>query len=128
VHDNGIHEFVIHEISRPAVDEFIAAMQQMALSRPGVGFPVLVDSRVGILPLSYLLRQARELVEKTPHPQNNSRLVLILNPNVLMNTIELFMRIMPATKIRFFPPEKYAEAVAWLLAGPSASGAAGNTA
>jgi hypothetical protein len=118
--DNGVHEFVMHESSRAAVDEFIAAIAQMAQSLPpGRSSPSLIDTRVGLQPLHYSFTRMMKLVQQYPAPDNASRVAMIVQPHVLLQSVATFMRLFPWTRTRFFTPDHYAEALAWLVAGPS---------
>jgi hypothetical protein len=112
---NGIHEFVMTEASRAAVDEFVAALEEMAqFLPPGKTAPILMDSTIGMQPTSYIISQTLQMIRKYPPPQENQRMAIILRPSFLLNTIAVMLRIFPFLNVRFFKPEERDEAVQWL--------------
>lgn len=114
--DNGIHEFIMAEASRPAVDEFIDALDEMAQSLlPGKTAPILIDSSVGIQPLRYIFARTLTLLRGHSTPVETARMAMVLRPNVLINTIQVMMRIFPFINLRFFQPDEREQAIAWLL-------------
>lgn len=118
--DSGIHEFVMTGASRAAVDEFVAALEEMAnFMPPGKTAPILLDSSVGMQPTSYIFSRTLMMIRKYPPSQESSRIAIIFKPSVLMNTIEVMMRIFPRLQVRFFKPEEREAALIWLSEPPT---------
>jgi hypothetical protein len=104
------------EASRAAVDDLIVALTQMAAGLPPRTVePILFDSRVGVQPLKYLFEQLRGWIRQYPATTASGKIAFILPSTVLLNTIEVLMRIFPRLRVRFFSPREREAALAWLL-------------
>lgn len=115
---NGVHEFIMQESSRAAVDDFIDALEEMVtLIPPGTAAPMLLNSVVGIQPISYIFGRVRDLTRKYPPPPpgQRSKIAMMFKPNILIDTIDMMMRSFPNVKVRFFKPDEREAALAWLI-------------
>lgn len=114
--DNGVHEFVMTESSRAAVDALIVAMEQMAATVPfGAAVPLLMDTSVGLQPLGYIFPRLRDFVKKYPRPEKQSKLALIFSSSALLSATDVMMRsFFPTLRVRFYRPEERDAALKWL--------------
>ncbi|MCU0512547.1 MAG: STAS/SEC14 domain-containing protein [Anaerolineae bacterium] len=114
--ENGVHEFVMTEISREGVDEFIAALESMAASLPpGSIAPVLFDSRVGRQPVNYMMNRLRPFMKQHRSAGKSGKMAMIYAPSAMINTVDALLRlVVPNLRVRFFKPEERDAALAWL--------------
>jgi hypothetical protein len=114
--DNGIHEFVMLETSRGAVDDFIdSAREMMEAAGDSVPTPTLFDTQVGIQPINYIFTEIRNLMKEHPTTEQG-KLAMIMRPNALLTAIKALMNMFPKMKVKFFGPEERDDAITWLLA------------
>ena len=117
---NDIHELVLKEASRAAVDEFITHMHGVYRGK-GPTDPtlcILIDgSQSGMPPIGYILPRTGEmLAQYTNRPK--ARTAFILDNSLLLSVIDMFIRLQQrADKVRYFPSSQREAAVAWLLRG-----------
>jgi hypothetical protein len=115
--EGNIQEFVLTEVSRRAVDELFDLTErnlQEALSRndsSALTHPVLIDSHVGIQPLSYALVRLRVVMNKFPESRQG-RIAIILPASPLIRNISMLMR--PIAPMRVYTPQEREQAIAWL--------------
>lgn len=113
----NIHEFVMTEASRAAVDDLIATLDEInAAAVPGEVWYNLMDSSVGVQPIAYIFGQTRDLMKRYPQ-QLNTRFALILPPGPLVKGVEIMLQAFPGVQTRIFPSDKRDAAIAWLCEG-----------
>lgn len=113
--DNGIHEFVLLEFSRAGVDDFVSAVEAMNTALPPeIPRPLLVDSRGGVQPLSYLFARLRS-IPQGEGAHGRSRLALLIETGMMVTIISGMVRIFPRLNVRFFQPDQRQAALDWLV-------------
>lgn len=115
VMDNGVVEFVMQESSRAAVDDLMSLMEELTRLPMMQQTPAtLLDSRVGIQPLNYIMSRMSQFAKAHPS-QQSGRLAMILPPNPLVSAINAMTRgLFPRIGVRIFTPNQYDEAIQWL--------------
>jgi hypothetical protein len=111
------HEFVFHKPSRQVVDEWLAQLEILRAARqPGDPFLMLVDSTVGIVPLTYAFQRGRSFADRFPQRQS-SRIALLID-NTFISIVNSFIQMLRSSTetVRLFRPDQREEAIAWLLA------------
>ncbi|MDX1995257.1 MAG: STAS/SEC14 domain-containing protein [bacterium] len=111
------HEFVFHKPSRQVVDEWLAQLEILRAARqPGEPFLMLVDSTVGIVPLTYAFQRGRSFADRFPQRQS-SRIALLID-NTFISIVNSFIQMLRSSTeiVRLFRPDQREEAIAWLLA------------
>ena len=115
--DGNIHEFILTEATRLAVDElFDTAEQVMADAYAKQDTSVitgcfLLDSRVGILPLNYAFARAKLMTQKFP-ANASSRTACLFPASSLTKTVGFFLR--SVAPVRIYGPDERDKALAWL--------------
>ncbi len=123
--NDGIYEFVFAQTGREAIDAWAAQLETLQLAGNWYGkgqVRVLLDVRDVELPVRYLFeclsdynRAYHNLIP--PHV----RLAYVHKPaTIILDIYRMFAELMstPCTA-EFFPAERYAEAVKWLLVAES---------
>ncbi len=116
--ENGIHEFIMTESSRAAVDDFIKALEHIAktASPDDVSIPSLMDSSVGVQPIRYIFGRVKDYMQaNSSGSMQSSKFALILPPSALTRTVDTMMRVFPFLKTRLFNPGERDKAIQWLL-------------
>lgn len=116
--ENRIHEFVMHESSRAAVDDFIKILNEIARSTPPETEPLpsLMDSAVGVQPIRYIFGRLKDYIRDNPNTAGqSSKFALILPESVLTRSVGGMMSMFSALKTRLFTPEERQKAIDWLL-------------
>ncbi len=116
--DNRIHEFVMKESSRAAVDDFIKALDYITLNttQREIPIPSLMDSSVGVQPIRYIFGRLKDYMSKNSNTTRQStKFALILPESVLTRSVGGMMSMFPSLKTRLFTPEERDKAVEWLL-------------
>jgi hypothetical protein len=114
--EGNIQEFVLKEVSRRALDELFD-MTEKALSKLApdqqstTGYPVLIDSTVGLQSLNYAFIRMRTVVSKFPN-QKQGRVALLLPSSPLLRTVAIIMR--PLAPVRLYSANEREAALAWL--------------
>jgi hypothetical protein len=116
-HDEKIHEYTFTEISRRALDEMFATIEEVLTdaekNNPGEPYkPALVDSRIGIQPLNYAFQRMRPLVNRYPGIER-VRIALIVPPTPLLSAVSKILHTV--TPMHFYKPTEREQALAWLL-------------
>lgn len=113
--DNGVVEFVMKESSRSAVDDLMSLMEEISQMPALNDNPAtLLDSRVGIQPLNYIMTRMSQFAKKHPS-QQSGKLAMILPSSPLMSAINAMTRgLFPRIGVRIFTPDQYNDAVLWL--------------
>lgn len=121
-HNSGIHEFIFHEASRAAVDEFIAHINRiMRQSPPDKTTLILIDvSPSGPVPMGYFIERVRHIVARAPHRLPTRATVLYRDKSVMaiMHHI-VTMLAGHQDQISFHPVGQRTKAINWLLESPS---------
>ena len=115
-HENGIHELIINDMTRQAVDMLfghISRIHSEAQADETVRFLVVQNNNVSV-PIRYSMSRVRALKSQWNNP---SRSVTLLDMNPMMQTtIRVFETIrFTKNESRFMPPEKREDAILWLL-------------
>jgi hypothetical protein len=112
VHRNQVHEYVVSEASRAAVDDLIALLDAALRITPDtVVHPTLINTAVGMPPINYAMTQMRVLVKRYPG-RPRGRLAVLIPTNPLVNVLDIFLR--PVMQVRFFAPQQRDTALEWL--------------
>lgn len=111
--EGNIHEFVVNEISRRAVDVIFDTSIELLRQDPNKPYPGLVDARIGSLPLDYMLTRARQVAKQFPN-RVPARVVVLVSTGPLVHVASIFLR--PLLPIRLYKPHEREQALAWLRA------------
>lgn len=115
--DNSIHEFVFTESSRDAVDEFADHIKNVHETTP-LDAPTncyLVDnSRVELVPITYVLRRLKDLEAYRPEGRDPSRVAVVAD-GFMGHLANNLLAIALKNRFRFFKPEDRENAMSWLL-------------
>jgi hypothetical protein len=117
IHDGKIHEYVFTEISRRALDEMFAIVEEIVSeaarnNKPEDQHnPTLLDSTIGVQPLNHAFQKMHPLVSQYPAIRQ-ARIAIIVPPNPLIGTISKIIRTV--TPMRFYKPGERNQALAWL--------------
>jgi 16S rRNA C1402 (ribose-2'-O) methylase RsmI len=117
--ENGIHEFIFYESSRRAIDSFFQQLEKILTATPHHETArYLVDITKGDREVSLvtMTQRFRKLEAQFPH-RARGRTVILHKPGLLLAFIDNFIRALAPNRdaTRFFPVDKRAEAIAWLL-------------
>lgn len=117
-HETGINEYIFHESSRQAVNEFMVHNDELAYNTPEDEVSlVLIDiSPSGLPPLAYFLSKVREAQKKYPY-RLSSRVAVVYTDSRLLGLMDNTVRLLTSTKdiARFFKLEQRDQAYDWLL-------------
>lgn len=113
-HDNGIHEIIVRQASRTAVDEMfdiILKIHAASIDGETIRF-LVVFMHSGGVPLSYALARSRR---DRAHWKKTTRSANLSNNRSLMNIAsKLFGRFFRDSDVRFFSLSERDAAIAWL--------------
>jgi hypothetical protein len=114
--DGNVHEFILTEASRQALDEMFDITEkqlrdQVTSGAPELARSVLVDCSVGFPPINYALVRVKSLMKEFPG-QQRMRSALILPSGPLLKALSIMLR--PITPVRIYMPEDREAALAWL--------------
>lgn len=120
LHDNGVHEIIIHNTSRPAADAFIAHVDRIFSDLPDdakVVRMIFHSKHSGMLPVIYLMPRLRELLGKHRN-RPATRTAFVRESGVFINMLDTFIRMVRNSNdtVRYFHTSQYDEAVEWLFA------------
>lgn len=115
--ENGVHEMVMTESSRLAVDEFIEVLVELTDKTYDKQESVLIlfDTRVGVQPINYVFSRVQGLTKQYKPTGQTTKLAMIMQSNALIKTIEALMHMLRFLRVRFFSPQDRDKAIAWLL-------------
>ncbi len=116
-HDNGIEEYIFHAATRAAVDAWIAQLEpQLRNVNPDVTQRQLIDTRVGIAPVSYTVSQVNNILQRNSN-RNPVRLAILYDKTMLISVINSLLSGLRIGNFRFrnFTGAQRDEAIAWLL-------------
>jgi hypothetical protein len=118
--EQDIHEFVFTEASRKAIDEWFAHLDTIQQSaRPLTVMRFLVRSTAPEpMPIAYALKCAQKWAQENP-TMHTSRVAFVHRSEFFYPYIKSFVRSWQmnyGNLIRFFPADRYEDAVRWLLA------------
>jgi hypothetical protein len=113
--EGNIHEFVLAEKSRRAVDElygFIENLNFEIANTPGADPHIfmLVDASAGLPPLNYAFKHTQPLIAK--YPMQKATVAMISPDTFLLTTTSAILRTI--TPVHFYKPHERAQALAWL--------------
>jgi hypothetical protein len=109
--DGGIHEFVLHEVSRQAVDIIFDIASDLLAQDATRAYPGLIDARIGSLPLDYMLKRVRVVAKQYPN-RVKAPVVVLANSSTIVHTALIFLR--PIMPIRLYKPAERDQALTWL--------------
>ena len=120
--DNGIHQIVLTESSRQAVDGWIAAVEHIyENAQPNDLVRMLADLRCGAQPFAYTMLRMRDLLKKYPQ-RPRARTAFYHDPDFLAFIVRDLVTATIKTSIGsgrdavdFFPSDQYDKAIQWLL-------------
>ena len=116
--ENGIHEFVFHESSRRALDQWIAKLEEVYRATPEEETIRAIYDQVesGMQPAAYSFRISNNMIKNLPH-RNASRTVFLVNKGFFVSIMESFVRLIERgeDKTRFIDGDLRDEAINWLL-------------
>ena len=115
--DNGIHEFVILEPSKAAVNDMVAYIQTILDTTPDDAPPtcyIIDNSRVNALPIKYLRDRVRELNEYRSTTREPGRLAIIYE-GIMGSLVHPIISLPLKNSFRFFKPTERDAAMQWLL-------------
>ncbi len=117
VREDGIHEIIVHEGTRAAVDIIFDYMLKTHAEHDGNG-PIrylIFHQGQNDVPLNYAMHRTRQELKHMPHP---SRTVQISPSRTLVHIVSRMMSTIPFLgnkKTRYMDANQLDEAVAWLL-------------
>jgi hypothetical protein len=118
--DNGINEFVFHESSKAAIDDFFYTLEKLLRTTPShVTLRYLVDIAQGDRAVSIVTLTQRFRRLETQIPQRaRGRTAILHKPGALITLFDNLIRTLAPSRdvTRFFPMERRDEAIRWLLA------------
>lgn len=107
-----IHEFILREGTRPAINAMFDKIEEILASVPAPAtLPCLIDASHGIYAVAVAFTRIRGLVQKFPGRQPG-RIALLMPDTSLLRVIDTIMR--PFGSVRMFRPHERAEALEWL--------------
>lgn len=114
-HENNIHEFIIHESSRIAVDQMVGYIYKILEETSDEQSPLyLIDnSQVDAVPLRYLAQRIKE-VNSSRSKDRKPGHIAILYEGIIADVANILLRSAMINKFRFFSPEKRDKAIEWL--------------
>lgn len=116
-HDNGIHIYTFNRASREALDQHFEMLETLVASTPGGAIlRVLLDFRpAGFPPITYAFQRVRAMNSRFPQ-RAALCIAFVHRPNVLTSVVQSMVQLLRSDDppARFFPPDKYDEAIAWL--------------
>jgi len=114
-YDDNIHEFIIHESSRLAVDQMVEYISEVMEKTSDDEAPLyLIDnSQVAAVPLKYLAQRIREVNHNRPRERKPGH-IAILYEGIIGDVANILLRSAMINKFRFFAPAKRDEAIEWL--------------
>lgn len=125
VHENGVREMRLHDSTRQAVDELTVHMSSVMASwqpeQDGRQVYLLVDMRdSGLPPLNYMMQKVREWISNYRHIMRQvyirEALLVPINSGIVLSLAGTFARMLPVdSDVKFFSPDEYEDAIAWLL-------------
>ncbi len=121
LHENGVHEFIIKELSLEGAYAYLAKIEPIyaARSKDSPPLRVILNSTGELLPLNYhLLQRTKQLLTKYPNI-GTSYTAIITSDIIDAHLANTFLRMMrfPGLNVRFFDPNHWDEAMDWLLQG-----------
>lgn len=122
-HPNGIIELVLKRVSTATVDAWYAHLDDIfSAAQPGETVRVLVETSVGMMPLTYAANRGRSFLEKHRAALETVkfRSVYLYKQAMIASLVGnmqslLMRRFSHQLQSRFIPAEKREQAVAWLL-------------
>jgi hypothetical protein len=116
---NGAHRFEFRQSTQQAVDEWLAAMDAIALQLPPEAtFRYILDYRLDEPPpIAYAALRIRYWIATHPADYCAVRVAFVYASTPLVTLLVGVVRMLrpPRTTVRFFRDDRYDEAVAWLL-------------
>jgi hypothetical protein len=116
-HDNGVHEMVLHESSRVAVDAWLNQVEQIWQEHTRSRQPVMIIVDNGVLPqqpLQYAFQRGMQLsrrFSKLPP----GRTAFLLNSMGVLSLLDSFLRLMRLNiQYRYFRLGQREEALHWV--------------
>jgi len=117
--ENGIHEFVFHESSRRALDQWVEKLEEIYHETPEEETIRAIYDQVisGMQPAAYSFRISTNMLKRLSH-RNPARTVFLVNKGFFVSIMESFVRLIERNvdKTRFIDGDKRDEAIEWLLA------------
>lgn len=117
LHNGKIHEYTFTEVSRRALDEMFAIIEEIVSEAAQNNNledqhnPTLLDSSIGIQPLNHAFQKMQPLVDQYPAIRR-ARIAIIVPPSPLIGTISRILRTV--TPMRFYKPGERDQALEWL--------------
>lgn len=124
LHEGKVHEYILTEVSRRALDEMFGIIEQIVSeaardNRPEDQYnPTLVNSSIGVQPLNHAFLKMQPLVSRYPAIRQ-ARIAIIVPPTPLIGAISKILRTV--TPMRFYKSGEHDQALAWLREFASAS-------
>ncbi|MGB7340181.1 MAG: hypothetical protein WBC91_14890 [Phototrophicaceae bacterium] len=101
--DNNSHELVFAEASRNAIDQFLGMLVEFFEASNGEAFYIVLDMRhSGMLPLRYLTKSLRRVLERYPDHTRASIAIVLEDPQLLDVTRALLRTIMHREVVQYF--------------------------
>src|SRR5262245_56396576 len=98
----SVHEFVLMDNSRTAVNELFDITEEILFSLPPpLAFPALIDASHGIFAVSAAFSRIRQLAQKYPN-RDRSKIAMLMPDTSLMRVIAAMMR--PFGTVHVFLP------------------------
>lgn len=118
--ENGVHQFIFYESSKEAIDDFFRDLEHILVETPHTETArYLIDITQGNreISLTTLVQRFRRLETHIPH-RPRGRSAILHKPGLVLSVIDSFIRALAPSRdmTRFFPVERRADALAWLLA------------
>lgn len=117
--DNGIHQFVFYDSAKATVDAFFQHLEAILTTTPHTEVArYILDVSQGNRDISLvaMTQRFRRLETQLPH-RPRGRTAVLHRPAAIMSFFDNLVRTLAPSrdKTRFFPVDKRAEAIAWLL-------------
>ncbi len=117
-HESGIYEFIFHEASRIAINEYFNLIDRIVLEAPAdTVLLLLIDiSHSGIPPMAYFIEKMRFSIRKYPH-RLASRTAIIYKDSAILSIMHHIIKKLAGQEdtIRLFEYPQRDTVYTWLL-------------
>ena len=113
---NNVYEFIFKSTTRTAADELFAQMARVVDLTPEHGaMLLLLNVSVGIVPVSYAMKQGREFIKAYPNPRK-ARAAILYKDSFIMSIAgpSLHLLRLPRLNFMLFHETQREKAIEWL--------------
>lgn len=120
-YSTGLHEILLHNNSRMAVDKIQEYFELMYIYHVKCGDPyfILVDAgQYNDIPLKHIFTTGRALLDRYPNVPGGGRAVYLFERSALVAVFDMFMKLLRSSvSRRYLPPQERESSTQWLLQG-----------